>query len=262
MKLKISFLVTMLAILFLAKTEVQAQVDTNSETDFNELSETFLKRIIDKKDTQNLQDILANTSISELDNALDTNDKRLAFWLNIYNAYIQVILQKNPELYDERSSFFKLEQIKIAGEMVSFAKIEHGIIRKSQWEYGLGYIRKWFPGKFERKLRVNKPVFNVHFALNCGAKDCPPVAIYEWERLQEQLQKGTKRLLEKTSEYNSELNVVKVTSIFSWFRGDFGGKGGIKKILKENEIIPSTKGVKAEYTNYDWTLYLDNFIEL
>ena len=35
-----------------------------------------------------------------------------------------------------------------------------------------------------------------------------------------------------------------------------------EKILKENEIIPSTKGVDIEYTNYDWTLYLDNFIEL
>ncbi|SIR41536.1 DUF547 domain-containing protein [Maribacter ulvicola] len=262
MKLKISFLVTMLAILFMAKTDVQAQIETHSDINFNELSETFLQRIIDQKDTQDLQDILANTSIEELDNALDTNDKRLAFWLNIYNGYIQVILQNNPELYDDRGNFFKMDQIKIAGEMVSFAKIEHGIIRKSQWEYGLGYIRKWFPNKFERKLRVNKPVFNVHFALNCGAKDCPPVAIYEWERLQEQLEKGTKRLLEKTSAYNSETNVVKVTSLFSWFRGDFGGKSGIKKILKKNEIIPSTKGVDIEYTNYDWTLYLDNFIEL
>lgn len=262
MKLKISFLITIVAILFMAKTDVQAQVETKSDTDFNELSETFLKRIIDKKDTQDLQDILANTTISELDNALNTNDKRLAFWLNIYNAYIQEILEKNPELYDDRGSFFKLEQIKIAGKMVSFAKIEHGIIRKSQWEYGLGYIRKWFPGKFERKLRVDKPIFNVHFALNCGAKDCPPVAIYEWERLQEQLNIGTKRLLEKTSEFNSETNVVKVTSLFSWFRGDFGGKSGIKKILMKNDIIPSTKGVDIEYTNYDWTLYLDNFIQL
>ena len=205
---------------------------------------------------------MSNISIEELDNALDTNDKRLAFWLNIYNAYIQVILHKNPDLYNDRGSFFKIEQIKIAGETVSFAKIEHGLIRKSQWEYGLGYIRKWFPNKFERKLRVNKPVFNVHFALNCGAKDCPPVAIYEWKRLQEQLKIGTKRHLNKTSEYNSETNVVKVTSLFSWFRGDFGGKSDIKKILKANEIIPSTKDVDIEYTNYDWTLYLDNFIDL
>ncbi len=262
MKLKFYFFVTLFALSCTAKTNLQAQTETEAKTDFNELSESFLQRIIDEKNTQEIQDILANTSIEELDNALDTNDKRLAFWLNIYNGYIQVILQKNPELYDDRGSFFKLEQIKIAGETVSFAKIEHGLIRKSQWEYGLGYIRKWFPNKFERKLRVDEPVFNVHFALNCGAKDCPPVAIYEWQRLQEQLNIGTKRLLEKTSEYDSETNVVKVTSLFSWFRGDFGGKGGIKKILKENEIIPSTKGVDIEYTNYDWTLYLDNFIEL
>ncbi|APQ15954.1 DUF547 domain-containing protein [Maribacter hydrothermalis] len=262
MKLKIPFLITILALLFIAITDVRAQVDTNKDTDFNELSETFLQRIIDKQDTQDLQNVLTNTSISELDNALDTNNKRLAFWLNIYNAYIQVILQKNPELYDDRGSFFKLEQIKIAGEMVSFAKIEHGLIRKSQWEYGLGYIRKWFPNKFERKLRVDNPIYNIHFALNCGAKDCPPVAIYEWERLPEQLQKGTKKHLKRTSDFNNDTNVVKVTSLFNWFRGDFGGKGGIKKILKENEIIPSTKGVDIEYTNYDWTLDLDNFIEL
>ncbi|MEH6772014.1 DUF547 domain-containing protein [Maribacter arcticus] len=262
MKLKLYFLATLFALSCTAKTNLQAQLETNTKTDFNELSESFLKRIIDKKDTKEIQDILANTSIKELDNSLDTNDKRLAFWLNIYNAYIQVILQKNPELYDDRGSFFKLEQIKIAGETVSFAKIEHGIIRKSQWEYGLGYIRSWFPNKFERKLRVIKPVFNVHFALNCGAKDCPPVAIYEWERLPEQLNINTKRHLDKTSEYNSETNVVKVTSLFSWFRGDFGGKGGIKKILKANEIIPSPKGVDIEYTNYDWTLDLDNFIDL
>ena len=262
MKLKLYFIATLFALSCSAKTNLQAKVDIKTKTDFNELSESFLKQIIDKKDTQEIQDILANTSIEELDNALDTNDKRLAFWLNIYNAYIQVILQKNPELYEDRGSFFKLEQIRIAGETVSFAKIEHGLIRKSQWEYGLGYIRKWFPNKFERKLRVNKPVFNVHFALNCGAKDCPPVAIYEWKRLPEQLKIGTKRHLDKTSEYNSETNIVKVTSLFSWFRGDFSGKGGIKKILKANEIIPSTKGVDIEYSNYDWTLYLDNFIDL
>lgn len=262
MKLKLYFIATLFALSCSAKTNLQAQVDIKTKTDFNELSESFLKQIIDKKDTQEIQDILANTSIEELDNALDTNDKRLAFWLNIYNAYIQVILQKNPKLYNDRGTFFKLEQIKIAGETVSFAKIEHGLIRKSQWEYGLGYIRKWFPNKFERKLRVNKPVFNVHFALNCGAKDCPPVAIYEWKRLPEQLKIGTKKHLDKTSEYNSETNIVKVTSLFSWFRGDFSGKGGIKKILKANEIIPSTKGVDIEYTNYDWTLYLDNFIDL
>jgi len=262
MKLKLYFLATLFALSCTAKTNLQAQVETANVTDFNDLSELFLQRIIDNKDTQDLQDIFANTTIEELDKALDTNDKRLAFWINIYNGFIQVILQKNPELYDNRGEFFKLEQIKIAGETVSFAKIEHGLIRKSQWEYGLGYIRKWFPNKFERKLRVDNPVFNVHFALNCGAKDCPPVAIYKWERLPEQFNIGTEAYLNKTTEYNAQTKEVSVTSLFSWFRGDFGGKSGVKNILKANDLIPTTKDVDLIYTNYDWTLDLDNFIEL
>ena len=111
-------------------------------------------------------------------------------------------------------------------------------------------------------MRVNKPVFNVHFALNCGAKDCPPVAIYEWERLQEQFSKGTKTYLERTTKYKADTKEVTVTSLFSWFRGDFGGKSGVKKILKNNGLIPSTKDIDINYGNYDWTLDLDNFIDL
>ncbi|NNL10055.1 MAG: DUF547 domain-containing protein, partial [Croceitalea sp.] len=153
-------------------------------------------------------------------------------------------------------------QINIAGEMVSFAKIEHGIIRKSQWELGLGYFRKIFPDKFERKLRVDKRDYRIHFALNCGAKDCPPVAIYTPNRLKEQLQKGTKIYLERTTTVNTQNNIAKVTSLFSWFRGDFGGKNGVKKILKEQNLIQNTKDVELSYKNYDWTLDLDNFIDL
>lgn len=262
MKLKFYLLCTLCTIFFTDMNDLLAQSSKSSTNDFNELSESFLKRIKSNEDTQDIQNILANTTIKELDNALDTNNKRLAFWVNIYNAYIQVILQKNPELYDDRNSFFKMDQIAIAGDTVSFAKIEHGLIRKSQYEYGLGYIRKWFPNKFERKLRVDDPVYNVHFALNCGAKDCPPVAIYEWERLDEQFKKGTQMYLERTTDYSSESNKVAVTSLFNWFRGDFGGKKGVKKILKQYGLIPSTKGVELTYKNYDWTLDLDNFIDL
>ena len=262
MKLKLITLLTFITLAFSVKGTLQAQSVTPSATDFNELSEEFLRNIRNNQDTQEIRNKLANTSIKELDNALDTTNKRLAFWVNIYNAYIQVILQKNPELYEDRGSFFKKDQIAIAGDTVSFAKIEHGLIRKSQWEYGLGYIRKWFPDKFERKLRVDNPVYNIHFALNCGAKDCPPVAIYEWERLEEQFNTVTQNYLERTTDYNPDTKEASVTSLFSWFRGDFGGKCGIKKILKNKGIIPTTKGVDLNYKNYDWTLDLDNFTEL
>jgi hypothetical protein len=230
--------------------------------DFNKLSESLIQKLIDGKNTQNIQRDLANTSLESLQQALNTDAKKMAFWINVYNAYIQIFLAKNPGLYDNRSSFFGDNQIKIAGEMISFSKIEHGIIRKSQWELGLGYVRTWFPNKFERVLRVSERDYRVHFALNCGAKDCPPIAVYTPMRLQEQLNLGTKRHLEKTSFFDAKKKVVTVTSLFSWFRGDFGGKSGIKDILQQNNIIPSTKGISINYSNYNWNLDLNNFIEL
>lgn len=240
----------------------EGQEKSTLALDLNGMSEEFLQRIKLGKDTKEIQNMLANTTLNQLENGLYTDAHKLSFWVNIYNAYIQVILSKNPELYENRNEFFNKAQIEIAGETISFAKIEHGIIRKSQWDLGLGYFRKWFPNKFERKLRVENPDYRVHFALNCGAKDCPPVAIYQVKLLDEQFNKSTANFLIKTSEYNKTKKEVAVTSLFSWFRGDFGSKSGVKKILKEFEIIPTTKEIDLIYKDYDWTLDLNNFVDL
>jgi hypothetical protein len=240
----------------------QSQNSDGATKDFNLLSEQFLVKIKANQDTKSIRDQLAEAKLTDLSASLVTDAQKLAFWVNIYNGYIQVILKENPELYNDRRTFFDMEQIPIAGTMVSFSKLEHGIIRKSQWPLGLGYVRKWFPDKFERKLRVDKRDYRIHFALNCGAKDCPPVAIYTPERLEEQFEEGTKRYLTRTSTYKDGQNEVAVTSLFNWFRGDFGGKNGVKHILKDVSILPKTKNIDLVYKNYDWTLFLDNFIEL
>ncbi|KAA2216757.1 MULTISPECIES: DUF547 domain-containing protein [Maribacter] len=255
--------INLLFILLIGTWNGFGQSTSKSETiDFNKLSVEFLVKIKNQENTQKIQDTFSNVTIKELEDALDTNQKKLAFWVNIYNAYIQVILGNNPDLYKDRSKFFKADQISFAGEMISFELIEHGIIRGSQWEYGLGFIGKLFPGEFEKRLRVEEPDYRIHFALNCGAKDCPPVAIYEWKRLDEQFAKSTSNYLKRTTEYDAGKKEARVTSLFSWFRGDFGGTDGIKEILKQEGVIPTTKGIDLEYKNYDWTLELDNFATL
>ncbi|MFK7811345.1 MAG: DUF547 domain-containing protein [Maribacter sp.] len=242
-------------------TITSAQVNSNGVINFNDLSETLLRNAKEGKDTQEIQDQLANTNLKVLEKGLQTDHQKLAFWVNIYNAYIQIILSEKPDLYNDRQAFFNDDRIFIAGEKVAFSKIEHGIIRKSQWPLGLGKIRKWFPNKFERKLRVDKRDYRIHFALNCGAKDCPPVAIYEADHLEEQFNKSTELYLKKTTDYNAAKKEVAITSIFSWFRGDFGSKKDVKKILKNQGLIPTIQNIDIRYKNYDWTLYLDNWIE-
>ena len=260
MKLK-HLLVPLLILVLSCGTKKTALTDITESTELNALSEELLERIKNSEETQSIEKRIAALDFNVLDTTLKSDAQKYAFWLNIYNAYIQLILKEHPEFYEDRGTFFSKEQIKIAGETVSFETIEHGILRKSQWDLGLGYIRKWFPGKFERKLRVAKRDYRVHFALNCGAKDCPPVAIYTPSKVNQQLKKGTQKYLAATTDYDKNANTANVTSLFSWFRGDFGGKKGTKKILKEHKLIPQKK-VDLKYKNYDWTLALDNFIDL
>ncbi|MGD1945478.1 MAG: DUF547 domain-containing protein [Croceivirga sp.] len=249
-------------LLFSTFTVAQNTEIPNTELDLNALSEHFLEKIRNGESTAAIQKQLATLELETLVNNLKTDKQKLAFWVNTYNAYIQVILSKNPELYENRSSFFSKDQIMIAGTATSFDKIEHGIIRRSQSKLGLGYVKKGFPDRFEKSLRVENPDYRIHFALNCGAKDCPPVSIYTPDNLDVQFSKSTALFLKRSSKYDPAEKEVYVTSLFSWFRGDFGGKDGVKEILKDLGIIPSIDEVDLTYKDYDWTLALDNFIDL
>ena len=230
--------------------------------DLNLLSENFLLAILKKEDPTAFQKQLMEIDPEYLSDQLKTDAQKLAFWINVYNSYIILSLREHPEYYEAavRSAFFKKPLIRVAGKQLSFADVEHGLVRKSQWEYGLGYFRTWFPSKFERQNRIEQRDYRIHFALNCGAKDCPPVAIYSPKTLDEQFEAQTKAYLTKTTVYEGEQNTAKVTALFSWFRGDFGGKSGIRKILKRHELVPLDSRVSLNYLNYDWTLDLENYI--
>lgn len=242
-------------------SSIQAIGFGQTSNDYVQTSKDFLYALKSHEKTDDLVNEIESWSAKDLENGLKTNNERLAFWVNIYNGFIQLKLSENPELYEDRGSFFKTKFIKIGGENVAFADIEHGIIRRSQFEYFLGYVTNPFSSQWERKLRVYERDFRIHFALNCGALSCPPVAIYDDTKLDEQFNKSTKMFLDKFSTFKPDEGTVYVTSLFSWFRGDFGGKSGTKDILKEYGIISDTN-VDLEYDSYDWTLALDNYIDL
>ena len=160
----------------------------------------------------------------------------------------------------DKRSFFKIKQIPIAGLKMSFAEIEHGIIRGGQHEFFLGYVKKLFPPQFEKDLRVSQRDFRIHFALNCGAKDCPPVAVYSVDNLDYQLDYMSKRFLTSYSIVDDNRKEVKTAQLFAWFRGDFSGSNGIRNILQGYGIIPISPRYKMLQRKYDWTLMLDNFV--
>lgn len=235
---------------------------TFSQVDYPSLSTELLNAVRHGQSTENIEKQLAEVSLEDLSKALDSDKKRLTFWMNIYNAYVQILLTKGPSLFDDRGAFFTQKRVIIVQKELSFDDIEHGIIRGSKWKLGLGIIPKPFPKKFERKLRVKKTDPRIHLALNCGALGCPPVAAYELKRINEMMDKSSRLFLEKTTVYNKEKNEVTITPLFSWFRGDWGSKRKVRKFLQKYEILPQNVKPKIKYGEYDWTLSTGNYIEL
>ncbi|TKX55507.1 DUF547 domain-containing protein [Halorubrum sp. SP3] len=198
---------------------------------------------------------IADASPDELD-AL-APDERIAFWLNVYNAATGAALLADPDRFEELRRLFGEPIVTVAGTELSLDQIEHGILRGSQWKYGLGYVPNPFPSAFVRRHRVADPDARVHFALNCGAASCPAVAAYDATDVDDQLDRAAGSYLR--SETVVEEGTARVPRLLLWYRGDFGGRSGIRALLREHDAIDPDAVSRIRYREYDWSLALDAF---
>jgi len=229
------------------------------DMNYTKLSQSLLYAIRTGDSAESYIHQLAAADIQTLKKELHSDKHRKAFWLNIYNGFVQNILTENPGKYKKRDAFFKDKQIEIAGRHLSLDDIEHGILRRSKIKWSLGYLNKIFPSAFERKFRVRELDSRIHFALNCGAKSCPPIAFYDPEKIEAQLELATKSYLKTEVEYDSGSNIGRLPMILSWFRADFGGKKGIRTLLAKYGIVKEDADVKVKFKPYDWNLHLSNY---
>lgn len=237
----------------------KAKTYTGSSNALVKLSQDFMYAAKTNEDVTAYISQLSNLDYETLLNELISDDDKNAFWINLYNAYTNASLHKDPDQYKSRNKFFKNKNIVVAGKTFSLDKIEHGILRKSSIKWSLGYFSKLFPGKTEKDLRVDKLDYRIHFALNCGAKSCPPIAFYNPENLNTQLDVAAAAYLAAETNYNAETNILQLPAILSWFRGDFGGKKKMIELLKAKQLLPSDVNPKIKFKKYDWTLYIDNY---
>jgi len=230
-----------------------------TEADIIDLSQQLLYAARTGDSTIEIRSQLSAVKFDELVNQLKNDEERKAFWLNIYNAFTQTGLKENPHWYKNRNKFYKRKFITIAGEKFSLDQVEHGILRRSKVKLALGHLNKLFPSAREKKLRVDKLDYRIHFALNCGAKSCPPVAFYKTEQLDRQLELATTAYLKTEVLFNGKDNTLELPAIFSWFRGDFNGKKGILKMLRVRKFVPVEGKPAIKWKPYDWSLALQNY---
>lgn len=219
-----------------------------------EHSRQLLLQVKLQQPTEETTAVLAGWPLSRLRSELAADDCKKAFWINVYNAFF-LILRRDQGM--QKPAVFRERCIVVAGDRFSLDEIEHGILRRCRWKWSLGYLPDPLARPLVRSLAVSATDPRIHFALNCGAKSCPPIGFYHPDRLDQQLDLATASFLESETEIDETSGEVRVTRLFLWYGGDFGGRKGIRRLL-EKYLHARTTGKTLVFRPYDRSEVLED----
>ena len=156
--------------------------------------------------------------------ALD-RDHRLSLIINIYNmAIVHAFVSLGiPQTTMERYAFFDLVGYDIGGHFYSFNSLENGVLRGNVTPPY--HFRRCFRNGDPRLAAVlDPPEPRIHFALNCGAKSCPPVKKFTAVAIDEELRLCALAFFESDDACQVDLaqGTLWLTKILSWYSRDFG----------------------------------------
>ena len=223
----------------------------------NILSEQLLLAVKMEKDYAGFLEELAGFKLSDIEKKLPDDSCKIAFWINIYNAFFQ-ILRKDMDL--RQPKIYTTKQMNMAGQKISLDDIEHGILRRFRYKYSLGYLPDPFVSTLIKKWAVTNIDFRIHFALNCGAKSCPPIAFYTVDKLEEQLELAGALFLNEDTRIDAQRKEAHISRLFLWFLKDFGGRKGAR-IIVSKYLNQDLGGYKIIYNQYSWEEQLNNYDE-
>ncbi|XP_054642972.1 uncharacterized protein zgc:152951 [Dunckerocampus dactyliophorus] len=196
-----------------------------------------------------------------------SREEKLAFFINIYNALVihGYLRLGAPTNMWQRYRFFNYVSYLIGGEVFTLQDIENGVLRGNR--KGVAQLRRPF-SKTDPRLQVALPDAEplIHFALNCGAKGCPPIKTYTPQDIDGQLRTAAEAFLENDDACVVDFGKkeVRLSQIFKWYKADFGGTDEklLKWVLEHMSDSPkktSLQGVisagktKVTFLPYDWS---------
>uniref|UniRef100_A0A4W3JU43 Zgc:152951 n=1 Tax=Callorhinchus milii TaxID=7868 RepID=A0A4W3JU43_CALMI len=199
----------------------------------------------------------------EVDNL--TRKEKLAFFINVYNALVihAQIIYGQPKNVWQRYRFFNIASYVIGGE-IFLQSIENGVLRANQ--RGIAQIMKPFSSSDPQlKIALMEPEPLIHFALNCGARSCPAIQIFNAKDVDALLITAAEGFLEGDDGCSVNLGKreIRLSQIFKWYKVDFGGTDrkvaawvynhmadGIKK--RDMKKLLDSSSYKLSYLPYDW----------
>lgn len=189
-------------------------------------------------------------------NKLVSDHSKMAFWINVYNAFtIKAVVDNYP--IESINDLHKGGRI--LGHILSTTVWDNDFININGHEYSLNDVEHEILRKQFKDRRI-------HFAIVCASISCPKLRneAYEAAKLEEQLEDQARQFFrdETKNKFDSENKVAYLSKILDWFSGDFGNDEEeilvfiskyIDKDLRES-IINNNGKWEVEYLDYDWGL--------
>jgi len=213
--------------------------------------------------------VISMCELQRLDMAAMEHDLRLAFVINLYNIAINQAFAQvgTPRTNWQRLGFFDTVKVDVGGLLFSFNDLENGVLRGNQ--VPPAHLSKPFKSSDPRAATVipRAPIEpRIHFALNCGARSCPPIKNFTAEAVQEELRINSQAFLEEGGgnlAVDLEKKTLWLTKIISWYRSDFGKKNKdvaatllqwLRGADKEKlEALLAGGKFKIRHYTYDWS---------
>jgi hypothetical protein len=155
-------------------------------------------------------------------NALDTDNKRIAFWVNLYNIVMIDILVDDPSALSKLGETFGQTKRNIGGFDITLNTIEYGILQLGELQVDNPVPTSAWPSYSEKRL---------HVALVCGAISCPKLRnfAYEADSLETILEENAHMFFNDGAKHfvRTEAGSYRVSELFRWFAKDFDAFGGI-----------------------------------
>ena len=201
--------------------------------------------------------------------ALTTDGERLAFWINLYNALIvdAVITLGVKQSVQEIKGFFWRAAYTIGRRRYSAHDIEHGLLRANAPHPAIPGPH-FAPHDPRRRHSLTRLDPRIHFALVCAARSCPPIAVYDPEQIDAQLDLAARAFVKGDGVViDPRARIIRLSRIFQWHAPDFGaapmGLGSRRPLLDfiapyldgaVSRAVLTTSGWPVRFLPYDWRL--------
>jgi hypothetical protein len=188
------------------------------------------------------QDNLHTQAMKEIvkTNPENIHDKQalMAFWINAYNLLTIDLIVKNKER----------ESIKNLG------KFFISPWKSYEWQIG---EKKYTLDEIEHKILRPMGDSRIHMAVNCASLSCPDLRPepYTPEKLNSQLDEQVTIFLgNKQKGMTQNGSMAEVSSIFKWFRKDFGNEKGVLAFINSYQLSLTPVKEISNYMDYNWRL--------